>query len=80
MSFDIYSNDILKYDNQLKYKQAFNKNMGYLLKQQGNDFSFDGLDIYDDKTSKTIPKIKLNYSTCAEITKKLIEYYHLEDN
>lgn len=27
MSFDIYSNDILKYDNQLKYKQAFNKNM-----------------------------------------------------
>ena len=77
--FDIYSKDILDYDDQLKYKEAFKLKYGYLLDQNNEDFSFDDVDIYDIKTSKTIPHIKLNSSSCAEITKKLIEYFHLED-
>lgn len=77
--FDIYSNDILKFEDQLKYKYAFQLKYGHILKQNGDDFSFDDVDIYDVKTSKDIPRIKLEYSTCADVTKKLIEYYHLED-
>lgn len=77
--FDIYSNDILEYEKQLDYKYAFNLKYGHILKQNGDDFSFDDVDIYDVKTGKNIPGIKLEFSTCGRVTKKLIEYYHLED-
>jgi len=68
---DLYSSDILYYDDQLAYIRAFKKKFGEA------PFYFDNIYLVDMKTNKTIRGVYLNESTYREFTEVLTKHFKL---
>lgn len=78
-NINIFSDELSTYSDQLNYKKAFLLKFGDKISSVTKDpFYFDDCDAIDENGER-IPDIRLTSDTWNQITKKLINYFHITD-
>lgn len=82
-NIDIFSDEVSVWEDQISYQDAFLARFGDKIDYKGKSFPFyfDDCDAVDAtiNANPTIRGICLGRDTWAQITKKLLKYFHVDE-